>query len=124
MVEIKSGGPRNMGNMRSNYLDLANQSYANAQSLTDYRKAVGFMDAFEFTLQAGSDEKKDLLRKKEEIELSKKESIRKWEAWKDGLNYFEQYDVQPERDRIEIIAVGQRLDACWEIAKRYGLFND
>lgn len=124
MVEIKSGAPRNIGNMRSNYLDLANQSYANAQSLTDYRKAIGFMDAFEFTLEPGSEAKKELLRRKEQIDIEKKESIRKWEQWKDGLNYFEQYDVQPERDRIEIIAVGQRLDLCWEVAKRYSLFTE
>ena len=124
MVEIKTGATHKIGIMRSNYLDLANQSYANATNLTDYRKAIGFMDAFEFTLEPGSEAKKELLRKKEQIDIEKKEAIRKWEQWKSDLNYFEQYDVQPERDRIEIAAVGARLDAAWEIAKRYGLFND
>ena len=124
MVEIKTGATHKIGIMRSNYLDLANQSYANAADIIDYRKAIGFIDAFEFTLEPGSEPKKELARKKEQIDLDKKEQIRRWEQWKNGLNYFEQYDVQPERDRIEIMAVGQLLDSCWDIAKRYGLFND
>jgi hypothetical protein len=124
MVEIKTGATHKIGLVRSNYLDLAGQCYANAANLIDYRKSIGFMDAFEFTLEAGSEAKKEMLRKKEQIDLERKEAIRSWEQWKDGLNYFEQYDVQPERDRIEILSVGKRLDACWEIAKRYALFND
>jgi len=124
MVEIKSGATHKIGIMRSNYLDMAEQSYGNAASLIDYRKSIGFMDAFEFTLEPGSESKKELLRAKELIDNDKKEQIRKWEQWKEGLNYFEQYDVQPERDRIEIMAVGRRLESCFDIAKRHGLFND
>lgn len=124
-MEIKSGGgTHKIGQERYKYLDLANISYANASNLTDYRKALGFMDAFEFTLEPGSEAKKELLRKKEQLEQEKKDAVQRWEQWKQGLTYFEQFDVQPERDRIEIVAVGQRLDSCWEIAKRYGLFND
>jgi len=125
-MDIKSGGgaTHKIGLMRSNYLDLANQSYANASSLVDYRKAIGFMDAFEFTLEPGSESKKELGRKKEQIEIDRKDALRKWESWKENLGYFEQGDVEPERTRIEVIAVGQRLDSCWDIAKRYGLFNE
>jgi hypothetical protein len=83
-MEVKSGATHKIGIMRSNYLDLANQSYANATSLTDYRKAIGFMDAFEFTLEPGSEAKKELLRNKEQIELDKKDAIRKWEQWKES----------------------------------------
>ena len=124
-MEIKSSGVANkIGMQRNDYLNLANISYANADSLIDYRKAIGFMDAFEFTLEPGSEAKKELMRKKETIETDRKEAVRKWEQWQSGLSYFEQNDVQRERDRIEIISVGQRLEACWDISKRYGLFND
>lgn len=124
-MDIKSGGTANkIGIQRNEYLNLANICYANADTLTEYRKAIGFMDAFEFTLEPGSEAKKELMRTKETIENDKKESVRKWEQWQAGLSYFEQNDVQRERDRIEIIAVGQRLELCWDISKRNGLFVD
>ena len=124
-MDIKSSNISNkIGFQRNDYLNLANISYANADNLLEYRKAIGFMDAFEFTLEPGSEAKKELMRKKETVEADRVEAIRKWEQWKNGLSYFEQFDVQRERDRIEIIAVGQRLEACWDISKRYGLFND
>ena len=124
-MEIKSSGTANkIGIQRNEYLNLANISYATADNLLEYRKAIGFMDAFEFTLEPGSEAKKELFRRKETIENDKKEAVRKWEQWQTSLSYFEQNDVQRERDRIEIIAVGQRLEACWDISKRYGLFND
>ena len=124
-MEIKTSGTANkIGLQRNEYLNLANMCYANADNLAEYRKAIGFMDAFEFTLEPGSEAKKELLRKKETIETDRKEATRKWDQWQQGLSYFEQNDVQHERDRIEIIAVGQRLEACWDISKRYGLFND
>ena len=124
MVQIEKGGTNKIGITRSQWLTMAGDSYGNAGDMIDYRKAIGFMDAFEFTLEPGSEAKKELMRKKEQIELEKKDSIRSWELWKEGLSYFEQYDVQPERDKIEIRAVGQRLESCFDIAKRYGLFND
>lgn len=121
MVDKKNS---TMGDMRKNYLDLANINFANAQNPNGYRTAVGFIDAFEFTLEPGSEVKREILKKKEQIDQEKQENIRKWNIWKDKLGYWEQYDAQIERDKIEVIAVGERLDHCWEMAKRYGLFND
>jgi hypothetical protein len=124
-MDIKSGGTANkIGIQRNEYLNLANLCYANADTLTEYRKAIGFMDAFEFTLEPGSEAKKELMKAKETIINDRVEATRKWDQWQASLSYFEQNDVQRERDRIEIIAVGQRLEACWDISKRYGLFND
>jgi hypothetical protein len=124
-MDIKTtGATHKIGQERYKYLDLANISYANAQNLLDYRRANGFMDAFEFTLEPGSEAKKELMRKKETVDQERKEAVRKWEQWKEGLGFWEQEDAETERMRLEIEAVGKRLDACWEISKRYGLFND
>ena len=124
MVQIEKGGTNKIGDTRRKYLELAGDSYAYAERLIEYEKVTGFMNAFEFTLEAGSEAKKEIMRKKEQIDIDRREAIRAWEQWKEGLSYFEQFDVQPERDKIEIKAVGQRLEACWDIGKRYGLFND
>jgi len=121
MVDKKSNS---MGDMRKNYLDLANINFANAQGYIGYRNAVGFLDAFEFTLEPGSEVKREILKKKEQIDLDKQENIRKWKVWMEKLGYLEQNDAQLERDKIEVISIGERLDHCWEMAKRYGLFND
>jgi len=124
-MDIKtSGTTHKIGQERYKYLDLANMTYANARELSDYRTPIGFMDAFEFTLEPGSEAKKEYLRKKEEVEVEKTENIRQWEKWKEGLTYFEQSDVSLQRDRIEIAAIAKKLDCCWDISKRYGLFND
>jgi hypothetical protein len=64
------------------------------------------------------------MRKKETVDQERKEAVRKWDQWKEGLGFWEQEDAETERMRLEIEAVGKRLDACWEISKRYGLFND
>lgn len=122
MTDSKKGNT--IGEMRKNYLDLANISFANARDSHDYRSALGFMDAFEFTLEPGSEAKREILRKKEQIDQDKNENIRKWNVWKDKLGYWEQYDAQVERDKIEVMAIGERLDHCWETCKRFGLFND
>jgi hypothetical protein len=126
MVEtIRSGGSgHKIGDIRQQWLEYAGNCYGNAQSLMDYRKANGFMDAFEFTLEPGSEAKREINRKKEQIEIDHKESVRKWEELKDKLGWLEQDDVKTERDRIEVLAIGQRLEVCWDVGKRFGLFND
>lgn len=117
------GKTQRMGDTRKNYIDFAGHCFANAQSTIDYRKAVGFMDAFEATLEPG-DAKRDLMQKKESIENEKQDSIRKWKQWVERLGFLEQGDAEIERLRIEIAGIEERLAACWDIAKRYGLFND
>jgi len=123
-VKTTSTSTHRIGVARFEYLNLSNICYANAADPLDYRKAIGFMDAFEFTLEPGSEAKREIAKKKETIDTERKERIQKWEQWKQGLTYFEQYDVQNQRDMIEIEAVGKRLEACWDLSKRFGLLND
>lgn len=124
MADMKTAGSRKIGDMRKNYLDLAGQSFATAQTPLDYRISIGFLEAFEFTLEPGSESKKDLLRNKEKITMEKEESIRNWKQWQEKLGHWEQYDVQIEKDKIEAAAIGEQINSCWDISKRYGLFND
>lgn len=123
MVEIKTGATFKIGISRAKYLDLASEQYG-LQSPQGFKSALGHIDAFEATLDAGSESKKEWLRRKETIENDRKEAVRKWEQWKETLNYFEQFDVQPQRDVIEINSIKERLEAAWDIAKRYALFNE
>jgi hypothetical protein len=113
-----------IGEMRKNWLNQAGYYYTNAREDHDFLCAVRSMDSFEFTLEPGSVAKKELLTKKEQIENDKNENIRKWNVWKETLGYWEQGDAQQQRHTIEVAAIGERLEACWDISKRHGLFND
>jgi hypothetical protein len=127
MVDIKSSGQitHKIGQLRQEYLNLANMSYANANSLTDYRISNGFMDAFEFSLDPGSEAKKDVQREKETIELEKKEKMQRYEQDKKRLGYFERQDIERTMEReIEIESVAKRLSNCWDVANKRGLFDD
>jgi hypothetical protein len=44
---------------------------------------------------------------------------------KKRLGYFERQDVEQTMEReIEISAVARRLENCWDVANKRGLFND
>ena len=123
-MDIKSGSATHkIGQERYKYLDLANMAFAR-MNIEGFRECEGFISAFESTLEAGSEAKREFLKIKEQIDNEKVEAIRDWENWKQGLNYWAQYDAQPRREIIEIKSLEALKEACFAIGKRYGLFND
>lgn len=132
-MEIKSKSSSNrMGDFRRNLLESASFDFAVAAkiahetgNLATYRSVEALMDAFEFSLDPGSEAKKDVLREKEIIETDKKEKMQRYEVDKKRLGYFERQDVEQTMEReIEIEAVAKRLQNCWDVANKKGLFND
>lgn len=131
-MEIKSKSSNRMGDFRRNLLESASFDYAMAAkianetgSLATYRSVEALLDAFEFSLDPGSEAKKDVLREKEIIDNDKKEKMQKYEVDKKRLGYFERQDVERTMEReIEIEAVARRLQNCWDVANKRGLFND
>jgi len=123
-MDIKSSGPTNkIGQTRYFYLDLANRAFS-MNSYEGFAQCEGHLSSFESTLEPGSEAKKELLRYREQSNTEKAETVREWEQWREGLDYWRQYDVQPKRDSIEVMYLDKLRDKCWDISKRYGLFND
>ena len=132
-MEIKSKRSSNkMGDFRRNLLESASFDFAVAAkiahetgNLSTYRSVEALLDAFEFSLDPGSEAKKDVLREKETIEIEKKEKIQRYEVDKKRLGYFERQDIEQTMEReVEIAAVAKRLENCWDVANKRGLFND
>jgi hypothetical protein len=132
-MEIKSKSSSNrMGDFRRNLLESASFDFAVAAkiahetgNLATYRSVEALLDAFEFSLDPGSEAKKDVQREKETIETDKKEKMQRYELDKKRLGYFERQDVEQTMEReIEIEAVAKRLQNCWDVANKRGLFND
>lgn len=132
-MEIKSKSSSNrMGDFRRNLLESASFDFAVAAkvahetgNLATYRSVEALLDAYEFSLDPGSEAKKDVLREKEIIENDKKEKLQQYEVNKKRLGYFERQDVEQTMEReIEIEAVARRLSNCWDVANKRGLFND
>jgi hypothetical protein len=132
-MEIKSKSSSNrMGDFRRTILESASFDFAVAAkiahetgNLATYRSVEALLEAFEFSLDPGSEAKKDVLREKENIELEKKEKMQRYEVDKKRLGYFERQDVEQTMEReIEIAAVAKRLENCWDVASKRGLFND
>lgn len=132
-MEIKSKSSSNrMGDFRRNLLESASFDFAVAAkiatetgNLSTYRSVEALLDSFEFSLDPGSEAKKDVLREKESIEMEKKEKMQRYEIDKKRLGYFERQDVEQTMEReIEIAAVAKRLSNCWDVANKRGLFND
>lgn len=121
-----------MGDFRRNLLESASFDFAVAAkiatetgNLSTYRSVEALLDSFEFSLDPGSEAKKDVLREKESIEMEKKEKMQRYEIDKKRLGYFERQDVEQTMEReIEIAAVAKRLSNCWDVANKRGLFND
>jgi len=124
MTDRTMGTLQKIGQDRYKYLDLASSYFATAQEPRDYRASQGFVEAWEFTLEPGSKSKKEFLQKKQSIEQDKQENIRRWNVWKEKLGWWEQYDSQRERDRIESLALGEMIEAARTVSVDNGLFND
>jgi hypothetical protein len=131
-MDIKTKSSNNMGDFRRNLLQSASFDFAIAAkianetgNLSTYRSVEALMDAFEFSLEPGSEAKKDILREKEIIEGDKKEKMQRYDVDKKRLGYFERQDVEQTMEReIEIEAVARRLSNCWDVANKRGLFNE
>jgi len=131
-MEIKSKGSNRMGDFRRTLLEsasfdsaVARKIAADTGNLATYRSVEALLDAFEFTLDPGSEAKKDVLREKEAIETDKKDKLMKYENEKKRLGYFERQDIEQTMEReINIEAVNKRLSNCWDVATKRGLFND
>lgn len=121
-----------MGDFRRNLLQSASFDFAIAAkiahetgTLSTYRSVEALMDAFEYSLEPGSEAKKDIMREKELIENDKKEKLQRYETDKKRLGYFERQDVEQTMEReVEIDAVAKRLSNCWDVANKRGLFNE
>lgn len=131
-MEIKSKSSNRMGDFRRTLLEsasfdsaVARKIAADTGNLATYRSVEALLDAFEFTLDPGSEAKKDVLREKENIENEKKEKLQKYEIEKKRLGYFERQDIEQTMEReINIEAVNKRLSNAWDVATKRGLFND
>jgi hypothetical protein len=132
-MEIKSkSSSNNMGDFRRTLLESASFDFAVAAkilnetgSLSTYRSVEALLDAFEFSIEPGSEAKKMILKHKDEAMEEKKERLQKEEINKQRLGYFERQDVEQTRERdIEIDTVRKRLEFCWSVAGDKGLFND
>lgn len=121
-----------MGDHRRNLLESASFDMAVAAkianetgNLSTYRSVESLLDAFEYTLEAGSEAKKEVLRAKDDVETEKREKKQRYQQDRDRLGFFERQDIERTMEReIEIESVGKRLQSCWEIATKRGLFND
>jgi hypothetical protein len=121
-----------MGDHRRNLLESADFSLQVAErmkdqtgSLSEYRSVAALLDAFEYTLEPGSEAKKDILREKEEIEDEKNKAKQKYQIDKDRLGFFERQDIERTMEQeIEIHAIKRRLEHCWKVANQRGQFND
>lgn len=131
-MEIKSKTTNRMLDFRRNLLESASFDYAVAAkiagetgSLLAYRSVESLLDAFEYTLEPGSQIHKDIHMEKDQIELEKKQRFQQYEQMRERIGYFERYDIEKQMPvDIETESVGKRLQSCWSLSRKHGLFNE
>lgn len=132
-MEIKNKSTSDMmGNHRRKLLESADWSLqiaarirADTGTLSEYRSVEALLDAFEFTVDAGSEAKKELMIEKEMLNKEKEEAKQKYFQYRDRLGHFERQDIEKSmEDNIEINLILKRLKKSWLVANDRHLLGD
>jgi len=115
MVELKS-----IGEKRLEYLDLANKSW----SANEFESVQNFMDSFLTTIRDGSQIADEIKLEFDKIEKDKDSN---WEKLvKDTAQEVTQIQCEQRfygNQELNLSALKQRLNFCWQVAIKYKLFE-
>ena len=116
MAELKT-----IGEKRLEYLDLANKSWVE----NDFESVQNFMDSFLTTIRDGTPTADEIKNEFDKIEKKKNDS------WDKLIKETSQMETQTQCEQrfygnqeINLMALKERLNLCWQIAMRDGKFND
>jgi len=110
-----------IGEKRLEYLDLANKLVA----ARDYGAAELHLDNFVTTIMDDSVASKAIQASFDKIEQEKQENFLKVVKETETLNAWVQTEQRSSlRDYYIIKSIKDRIEACWNIALKNGLFND
>lgn len=110
-----------IGEKRLEYLDLANKSIA----IRDFGAAELHLDNFITTIPENSIAAKDIQTRFDEIEKEKQENFLKVINDTNTMNMWIQTEQRVNmRDFYVIKGIKDRVEACWNVALKNGLFND
>jgi hypothetical protein len=110
-----------IGEKRLEYLDLANKLVA----ARDYGAAELHLENFVTTIPDNSVASKDIQAHFDDIEKEKQENFLKVIKDTETLNAWIQTEQRTNmRDYYIVRSIKDRIEACWSIALKNGLFND
>lgn len=110
-----------IGEKRLEYLDTANKAMASG----DVASAGNYIEAFLTTVRDGTPIAEELEKGFDDTEKKKELG---WEKVVKETQKEEQF-IQSERryngrGALELIALKERLNICWQISIKHGMFND
>lgn len=110
-----------IGEKRLEYLDLANKLVA----ARDYGAAEIHLENFVVTIPDDSAVSKAIQTRFDEIEKEKQENFLKVVKESETMNAWTQTEHRTNmRDYYIIQGIKNRIEACWNISLKNGLFND
>lgn len=116
MVETKT-----IGEKRLEYLDLANKAYSSG----DADSTQAFIDSFLTTIRDGTPVADEIQVAFDESEKKKNDT---WEALVKSSSQLEAQMQSEQRyyglQELGVLALKERLNACWQTSIKNGLFND
>jgi len=112
---------RTLGELRMEYLDNANQLYSQGQ----YDGCEAFIDSFLLTIPEETPVSKEIENRFKEAEGRIQKTINELIKNTEKMEITERSEtVFYGKKASEIQALKDKMDACWQIAIKHGLFND
>lgn len=110
-----------IGQARLNWLIKASEFYASG----NIDVCLGYIDAFRRTLITGNKAAKDLNDRRNEIEQEMKDGMHKLDEKIKQIGFPEGKDIYDKKsDVINLKAIDDLLEACWNISQEEELFHE
>ena len=106
------------------FLTEANEMYARAQSMMDFRMCDRMLDNFLSTIKEESKAAQFFNKEMNIVSLKKRESISELDRARENMGYLENKEADIERDRIEVSSIADKRLTCWRVALKEGLFYE
>jgi len=113
-----------IGHLRMQFLTEANEMYARAQSMMDFRMCDRMLDNFLSTIKEESKAAQFFNKEMNIVSLKKRESISELDRARENMGYLENKEADIERDRIEVSSIADKRLTCWRVALKEGLFYE
>ena len=112
---------RTLGELRMNYLDDASQAYSSGQ----HEIAESFVDNFLLTIPEETAVAKEIENRFKEIEQRREKTVEK------VIHDTEKMEITERSETVfygmhasTIQSLKDKMDVCWQVAVKHGLFND
>lgn len=111
---------KNIGMVRLEYLDTATKLIN-----TDLSATLQYIDNFLITIQDGHEATTEIQKAFDKAIIKKNNTLKNLEEETEKLNLWERAEQRANgKAYAELQEINDRLNSCWQIAMRHGLFHE